>query len=138
MTAACYQPQGNGVASIIGIGHKVDWLFDSESLNKAEKLRGERPLIAVAENESLVNPCREWYSKEGGGRGHQNRNHLNGMPHNVLWLRVALGCLVKELYRRHFSAPLWNLDPITKEHRPAIESINAGHSIENCLYPTSG
>jgi hypothetical protein len=56
MTPGGGQPQGNGLACIIGVGHEVDRLFDTESLDEREEFVGKRSLIAVTEYEPFVNP----------------------------------------------------------------------------------
>ncbi len=137
MASGLDQPQGHGTAGVIGVGDEIDRLGNPESLDQGEEFVRESPLVTVAEHESFVNARGQRNGEKRGCRGHQDRDDLKGMPHDVLGLGVAIGDLVQEFHRRHLTATLGDLEAIAEKHRSAVDSMNARQARKDRLHPTS-
>ena len=131
------QPQSHRMAGVIRIRDEVDRLGNAESLDQREEFLGESALVTVAEHEPFVNARGQRYREKSGCRRHQDRHGLNGMPHDVIGLGVAIRDLVQEFHRRHLTATLGDLDTIADKHRSAVDSNNARHPRKDRLYPAS-
>ena len=137
MASGLGQPQGHRRAGVIGVGDEVDRLGNPESPDQGEEFLGESPFVTVAEHESLVNARGQRHGEERGGRGHQDRDDLKGMSHDVLGLGVAIGDLVQEFHRRHLTATLGDLEAIAEKHRSAVDAMNARHPRKDDAHPAS-
>jgi len=137
MASGLDQPQGHRTAGVVGVGDEVDRLGNPESLDQGEEFLGESPLVTVAEHESFVDARGQRHREKRGCRGHQNRDDLKGMPHDVLGLGVAIGDLVQEFHRRHLTATLGDLETIAEKHRSAVDAMNARHPRKDGPHPAT-
>ena len=137
MASGLDQPQGHRTAGVVGVGDEVERLGNPEIPDQGEEFLGESPLVTVAEDESLVNAGGQRHGEERSGRGHQDRDDLKGMPHDVLGLGVAIGDLVQEFHGGHLTATLGDLETIAEKHRSAVDSMNARHARKDRLHPAT-
>jgi hypothetical protein len=136
MAGAAAQAQRHGLAAVEGIRNEVEGLLEAEAVEEIAALAGQGSVVAVGELHPLVDVPGERDGKVRVGGADQDRDHLDGMPHDVGGLGVALSRLVKELHRRHLPAGFSHLDAIAEQHGPAGKALYRQH-LQHLLRPAA-
>ena len=135
----CQERADDCGGGIVGIGDQIKGHGQGYRIDHKDELVEQRAVIAIGEDNALVNAAGQWDRQEARGGADDQGARLARVPENEFRLGVVIRFLVQLFDSRHLASGFSNLDAIGHEDDTPLDRVDERFEREeHQAHPSAG